>query len=184
LSNDYKVYAYASGNPVSRIDPLGLWDWPSLPQSVVNASAGLGDALLLNQGQRLRNLLNINGGVDSCSASYHGGQLAGIIGGFVSGEGEAEIVEGAFSAITDVTAAGARVTNIATDVTAGDAAANLLANGYEVVQQTVGPNGPVTVLSNGVNTYNIYTATSTGASSMQVINAAGQTLVKIRLGGP
>jgi len=97
---------------------------------------------------------------------------------------EGAAAEGAFSAITDVTAAGARVTNIATDVSAGDFGANLISNGYRVVQQTVGPNGPVTVLSNGINTYNIYTASSTLASSAQVINAAGRTLVKIRLGGP
>jgi hypothetical protein len=180
----WSPYAYANGNPIGRRDPLGLWDWPSLPQRFVNASAGLGDALLLNQGARLRRALGIDGGVNSCSASYHGGQLAGILGGFVIGEGEAEVVEGAFSAIEDVAAAGSRVSNIATDVTAQEFSANLISNGYQVTQETVGPNGPVTVLSNGVTTYNIYTATSTGASSAQVIHAAGQTLSKIRLGGP
>ena len=83
-------YAYVRGNPISRIDPLGLWEWPSLPQSVVNAPAGLGDALLLNQGARLRRLLNIDS-VDTCSRSYQGGQLAGIIGTLVTGEGVATI---------------------------------------------------------------------------------------------
>ena len=87
------VYAYASGNPISGRDPLGLFDWPSLPQSVVNTSAGIGDALLLDQGARLRRLLNINGGVDTCSASYKGGQIAGIIGSFADGEGEIQLSE-------------------------------------------------------------------------------------------
>jgi hypothetical protein len=59
----------------------------------VNASAGLGDALLLNQGARLRRLLNIDGGVNSCSRSYQGGQLAGIVGGFITGEGELEALQ-------------------------------------------------------------------------------------------
>ena len=52
----YSTYAYASGNPISRRDLLGLWDWPALPQSVVDASAGTGDVLLFDQGARLRAL--------------------------------------------------------------------------------------------------------------------------------
>ncbi len=47
----------------------------------------------------------------------------------------------------------------------------------------MGSNGPVTVLSNGQKIYTIYTATSTGSASVQVANAAGQILSKIRLSG-
>ncbi len=63
------VYAYANGNPISNVDPLGLIDWHSLPQGFVNASAG----------------------VDACSESYQGGQLAGFIGAFATGEGEVNL---------------------------------------------------------------------------------------------
>jgi hypothetical protein len=89
------VYAYANGNPISGRDPLGLFDWPSLPQGVVNASAGIGDsalALFFLNGQSIRNALNINGGVNTCSSSYQGGQIAGIVGGFATGAGELELL--------------------------------------------------------------------------------------------
>jgi hypothetical protein len=81
------VYAYASGNPLSRRDPLGLFDWPSLPQGVVNTSAGVGDGIstVLSFGlystANARAALGIDGGVDMCSASYRGGKYAGYAWG-------------------------------------------------------------------------------------------------------
>jgi hypothetical protein len=74
----------------------GFFDCPSLPQGVVNASAGIGDAalsLLFLNGQSIRNALNINGGVDTCSQGYKGANLAGIAIGFASGEGEIQFAE-------------------------------------------------------------------------------------------
>jgi RHS repeat-associated protein len=72
------LYAYVHGNPLNSIDPLGLWDWPSLPQGFVDYSAGLGDALLLEQGAALRNALGI-GGVDTCAPEFTAGQITGIL---------------------------------------------------------------------------------------------------------
>jgi RHS repeat-associated protein len=61
-------------------------------QNVVDASAGIGDALLPDKGKGLPGLgklLNINV-VDTSSASYRGGQVIGIIGTLATGEGEAQ----------------------------------------------------------------------------------------------
>jgi hypothetical protein len=77
-----------------------------------------------------------------------------------------------------------RYLNVGTDVTAAEFAENLIANGFDVVKQGVSSNGEFTVLSNGQTTYTIYTATSTGGSSVQVFNSGGQTLLKYRLGAP
>ena len=60
------VREYVGGDPISYIDPFGLIDW-SLPQGVVDFSAGLGDVLLFGQGQGLRDFLGVSGGVNQTS---------------------------------------------------------------------------------------------------------------------
>lgn len=73
------IYAYVGGNPISNIDPLGLW-WfgDSLPQGFVNATAGFGDTLSFNLTNYVRDRMGTNGVVDKCSKAYAGGQVAGI----------------------------------------------------------------------------------------------------------
>ncbi|MGH8020742.1 MAG: hypothetical protein ACREIA_21140 [Opitutaceae bacterium] len=116
------------------------------------------------------------------------GYLAGAAGGAGAAVNAARTTSVAVTQAstydTSITAAGARMTNVQTNVTAQQFQSNLVSNGFNVVRQTVGSNGPVTVLSNGQTTYTIYTATSTGGASAQVINATGQ-VIKYRLGpGP
>lgn len=47
-------------------------------QGFVNFSAGLGDALLLGQGQRLRDHYDVGAGVDKCSDAYDYGSAAAL----------------------------------------------------------------------------------------------------------
>lgn len=81
------IYAYADEDPVSNIDPLGLFDWPSIPDPVANSLVGLGDgayhAITLGFGnlQDVRNVAGIDGGVDLCSTAYKAGRIAGEIDG-------------------------------------------------------------------------------------------------------
>ncbi len=82
----------------------------------------------------------------------------------------------------DITRNGAQVPNIGARLTASEFQANLISSGFTVVRQTVGPNGPVTMLSDGQKLYTIYTATSTGGASAEV-RIAGRLVSKIRLSG-
>ena len=84
---------------------------------------------------------------------------------------------------TSITSPGSQYPNVQTNVTKTDFQANLLQNGYNIVKQTNGSNGPVTILSNGQSTYTIYTRTSTGQSGAQYFGPDGNS-VKFSLGGP
>lgn len=110
---------------------------------------------------------------------------ASILGGLGGGPsgliGSSGLVGAASTWDASVTAAGSRYLNVATNVSAASFESNLVSNGFRIVKQTIGSNGPVTVLTDGKTTYTIYTATSTGEASAQAANALGQKLVKVRL---
>jgi RHS repeat-associated protein len=78
------LYAYVGGNPVSGIDPYGLFDitnpadWPTIPQGVVNACAGFGDGVSLGATAGIRGLMGTNDAVDFSSPEYLGGLVAGV----------------------------------------------------------------------------------------------------------
>ena len=61
------------GGGSSILDHLPSVDLPSLPDGLVDFSAGLGDALLLGLGNPARDLLGVNGSVDTGSGAYSAG---------------------------------------------------------------------------------------------------------------
>ena len=75
------TYAYANGNPITYYDPYGLFgvaDLPTIPQPVVDFSAGFGDTLSFGFTDLVRNQWGTNGVVNKCSKSYTGGEVAGV----------------------------------------------------------------------------------------------------------
>ena len=67
---------------MSMVDPYGLLGWadmPTLPHKVVNFSAGFGDTLSFGGTNWIRNMMNTNGEVNSCSGSYRAGEWTGVV---------------------------------------------------------------------------------------------------------
>ena len=64
------------GGGWSILDHIPVIDLPSFPDWEVDLFAGAGDALLLGLGNPMRNLLGINGSVDTTATSYRVGSYA------------------------------------------------------------------------------------------------------------
>ena len=64
-------YGYVGDNPINLYDPYGLWAWGDpVPDWLVDATAGYGDAVSLGGTSLARALADIDGGVNKCSPAY------------------------------------------------------------------------------------------------------------------
>ena len=111
-----------------------------------------------------------------------GGLASGVFGGGLAATSTLGLEAPSVTEIANVTARGAGAANLGVKLTAGEFQANLVRDGYRVIRQGVGSNGPFTVLSKGEKTYTIYRATSTGEAAADVF-VAGQRVSKLRLSG-
>ena len=82
------TYAYVYNNPLYWIDPYGLIgvaDLPSIPQPVVDFTAGLGNAVSFGLGNLARegvyDLLGWSDNVNKCSGAYSAGGYAALAAG-------------------------------------------------------------------------------------------------------
>lgn len=75
----YNLYGYVFNDPINLVDQDG-----ELPQGVVDAAAGFGDAISFGLTNWVRDQLDINNSVDKCSPAYGAGEIAGNTVGIVA----------------------------------------------------------------------------------------------------
>lgn len=89
------LYAYANGNPVSLMDPLGLWSFGDpIPEPWFNYSVGVADGLSFGAGRFIRSFTRYAEDVDTCSLSYKAGVWSGVAGQSLIGTGAAVVAAG------------------------------------------------------------------------------------------
>ena len=80
LAGGINTFAYVDNDPLNSYDPYGLFgiaDLPSVPQGVVDFSAGFGDGASFGLTSLIRDAAGIDGGVDQGSGLYQGSKIAG-----------------------------------------------------------------------------------------------------------
>ncbi|WP_370388589.1 RHS repeat-associated core domain-containing protein [Snodgrassella alvi] len=76
------LYNYADANPLTYLDPYGLYSWGNFIDDASNFSGGFGDAVSFGGTKWIRKKYDI-GNVDDCSGLYGVGQVGGTIVGMI-----------------------------------------------------------------------------------------------------
>ena len=78
---DVSLHSYVGGNPISLVDPYGLFsaaDLPTIPQPAMDFMMGVADDLSFGLGPLARDFLGVDGGVNRCSTAYKAGQYGAL----------------------------------------------------------------------------------------------------------
>ena len=78
-------FAFVTGQPISFVDPFGLYSFDIFVQDASNFSAGFGDTISFGLTNQIRDWMDINSGVNKCSLTYNVAEWIGIGYGFVAG---------------------------------------------------------------------------------------------------
>ena len=78
LEGGLNTYGYVGGNLLVYGDPLGLFEFPSIPEPALDFTTGVADAASFGLGPLARRALGVSGGIDVCSPWYAAGEYASL----------------------------------------------------------------------------------------------------------
>jgi RHS repeat-associated protein len=85
LDGGINLFLYAEADPISLIDPYGLYSWMEFGYDAADVAAGFGDTISFGLTDWVRDKMGTNNVVNKCSSMYDFGEWFGIAYGFAAG---------------------------------------------------------------------------------------------------